>query len=115
VPVLARVIETVGISTVTVTAMPDLAERAGVPRIVGVEFPFGHTLGHAGEREEQLKVIRDALRVLRDASEPNTVEHLSYEWPDFEHWKQAWHPSEPAPIIAFLIEQRRRARERKSS
>ena len=109
-PVLARVIEAVGISTVMVTAMPDLAERLGVPRIVGVEFPFGHTLGHAGEREEQMKVIRDALRVLRDASEPNAVEHLPYEWPDFERWKQAWHPSEPAPIIALLIERRRRAR-----
>ena len=109
-PVLARVIEAAGISTVMVTAMPDLAERVGVPRIVGVEFPFGHTLGHAGDGEEQTKVIRGALRVLRDAREPNTVEHLPYEWPDFERWKQEWHPKEPAPIIALLIEQRRRAR-----
>jgi hypothetical protein len=115
VPVLARVIEAAGISTVMVTVMPDLAERLGVPRIVGVEFPFGHTLGHAGEREEQMKVIRDALRVLRDARQPNTVEHLPYEWPDFERWKQAWHPSEPAPIIALLMEQRRQARERSNS
>jgi len=115
VPVLARVIEAAGISTVMVTAMPDLAERAGVPRIVGLEFPFGHTLGHAGDGEEQMKVVRDALRVLRDARQPNAVEHLPYEWPDFERWKQAWHPSEPAPIIALLIEQRRRARERNSS
>jgi hypothetical protein len=111
VPVLARVIEAAGISTVMVTAMPDLAERAGVPRIVGLEFPFGHTLGHAGDREEQMKVIRDTLRVLRDAREPNTVEHLPYEWPDADRWKQGWHPSEPAPIIALLIEQRRRARQ----
>jgi hypothetical protein len=111
VPVLARVIEAAGISTVMVTAMPDLAERAGVPRIVGLEFPFGHTLGHAGDREEQMKVIRGALRVLRDAREPNVVEHLPYEWPDAERWKQQWHPKEPAPIIALLIEQRRRARQ----
>jgi len=110
VPVLARVIEAVGISTVVVTMMPDLAERLGVPRIVGVEFPFGHNLGHAGEREEQMKVIRHALRVLRDARQPNEVEHMPYEWPDFERWKREWHPSEPAPIIAFLLEQRRRAR-----
>jgi hypothetical protein len=111
VPVLARVIEAAGISTVMVTAMPDLAERAGVPRIVGLEFPFGHTLGHAGDHEEQMKVIRDALRALRDAREPNTVEHLPYEWPDADRWKQEWHPKEPAPIIALLIEQRRRARQ----
>ncbi|MGQ9572907.1 MAG: hypothetical protein ACUVV3_06955 [Dehalococcoidia bacterium] len=107
---LARVIEATGISTVMVTMMPDLAERVGVPRAVGVEFPFGHTLGHAGDREEQMKVIGDALRVLRDARQPNTVEHLPYQWPDVERWKQEWHPKEPSPIIAFLAEQRRRAR-----
>jgi hypothetical protein len=110
VPVLARVIEAAGISTVLVTMVPELAERVGVPRTVGVEFPFSHALGHAGDREEQMKVIRDALRVLRDARQPNTVEHLPYEWPDFEHWKREWQPREPAPIIGFLMEQRRQAR-----
>jgi hypothetical protein len=110
VPVLARVIEAAGISTVMVTMVPDLAERIGVPRIVGVEFPFGHTLGHAGESEEQMKVIRDALRVLRDARRANAVEHLPYEWPDWERWRREWQASEPAPIIAFLLEQRRRAK-----
>jgi hypothetical protein len=110
VPVLARVIEAAGISTVMATIMPDVTERVGAPRIVAVEFPFGHTLGHAGDRDEQMKVIRDALRVLRDASQPNEVEHLPYEWPDVERWKREWHPSEPSPVVALLIEQRRRAR-----
>jgi hypothetical protein len=110
VPVLARVIEAAGISTVLVTVAPDLAERVGVPRIVGVEFPYSHVLGHAGDREEQTKVIRDALRVLRDARQPNTVEHLPYEWPDFEGWKREWHPKELPPIVAFLMERRRQAR-----
>ena len=104
---LARVIEAAGISTVLVTMVPDLAERIGVPRIVGVEFPFGHTLGHAGDREEQMKVIRDALRVLRDARQPNAVEHLPYEWPDFERWKREWQPAEPSPIVALLRERMR--------
>jgi hypothetical protein len=110
VPVLARVIEAAGISTVLVTVAPDLAERVGVPRIVGVEFPFSHVLGHAGDREEQMKVIRDALRVLRDARQPNMVEHLPYEWPDFERWKREWHPKEPSPLMAFLMERRRQAK-----
>ena len=63
---LARVIEAAGISTVLVTMVPYLAEAVGTPRIVGVEFPFGHPLGHAGDREEQMRVIRDALRALED-------------------------------------------------
>jgi hypothetical protein len=52
VPVLARVIEAAGISTVVVTMVPYLAEASGAPRIVAVEFPFGHPLGHAHDRDE---------------------------------------------------------------
>lgn len=49
---------------------------------------------------------RDALRFLRETCEPNQVEHLPYEWPDYERWKKEWQPSEPSPIVALLIEWR---------
>jgi hypothetical protein len=113
VPVLARVIEAAGISTVVVTMVPYLAEAGGTPRIVAVEFPFGHPLGHAHDRDEQLKVIRDALRALQEIEQPNTVVHLPYEWPDFDHWRTAWHPPEPPPIIQWLREQARQRAEGK--
>ena len=96
--------EAAGISTVIVTPMPYFAEALGVARAVGVAFPFGHPLGHAGDRDEQGKVIGDALRVLSEASGPGTVEHLPYEWPDVERWKTEWQPSEPSPIVALLRE-----------
>jgi len=35
------------------------------------------------------------------------VEHLLYEWPDFERWKQEWQPAEPSPIVALLRERLR--------
>lgn len=106
-PVLARTIEAAGISTVTVTMSPYLAEAVGTPRIVGVEFPFGHPLGHAGDREEQMRVIRDSLRALVEINEPNTVVDLPYEWPDFDYWVKAWHPAEPSPITKYLRERAR--------
>lgn len=106
-PVLARAIEAAGISTVLVTMSPWLAEAVGTPRIVGVEFPFGHPLGHAGDREEQMNVIRDALRAMVEIKEPNTVVELPYVWPNFDYWSRAWHPSEPAPITKYLREQAR--------
>jgi len=105
--VLARVIEAAGISTVLVTMMPYWSDKVGVPRTLGVEFPFGHPLGHAGDRDEQLAVIREALRVLREASEPGTVEHLEREWPDSERWKTAWYPPELPPVIKVLLERLR--------
>jgi sugar phosphate isomerase/epimerase len=104
VPVLARTFEAAGMSTVMVTMMPYWAEKIGVPRTVGLEFPFGHTLGHAGDAEEQRAVVRDALRVLAEAREPGIVVHLPYTWPDFERWKREWQPEKPAPIIRFLRE-----------
>ena len=104
---LARVIEAAGISTVLVTMMPFWSEKMGVPRTLAVEFPFGHALGHAGDRDEQLAVIREALRVLRDARQPGTVRHMEREWPDFEKWKTAWYPPALPPIIKVLVERRR--------
>lgn len=91
-------------STVLVTMMPYWAEKIGVPRTAAVEFPFGHTLGHAGDVQEQTAVVRDALRVLAEAREPETVVHLPYTWPDFERWKREWQPGKPSPIIRFLRE-----------
>ena len=94
-------------STVSVTMMPYWAEKIGMPRTVGVEFPFGHTLGHVGDVQEQRGVIGDALRALAEAGEPGTVAHLPYTWPDFERWKREWQPEKPAPIIRMLRERAR--------
>jgi len=60
-------------STILVTMMPYWSGKIGVPRTAGVEFPFGHTLGHAGDAQEQAAVIGDALRVLAEVQEPGTV------------------------------------------
>ena len=89
-------------STVLVTMMPFWSDKIGVPRTAGVEFPFGHTLGHPGHTQEQKAVIGDALRLLAQAREPGSITHLPYEWPDFEQWKREWQPEKPAPIIRLL-------------
>ncbi len=44
-PVLVRTVESLGIPTVTVTMMPDVAQKYRLSRVVGVEVPFGHTFG----------------------------------------------------------------------
>lgn len=100
---LARTIEAAGLSTVLVTMMPYWAEKHGTPRTLGVEFPFGHAFGRAGERDEQLAVLRRALRVLSEATAPAAIEHYEQPWQgDFDEWRKRWQPSEPSPIIAFM-------------
>ncbi len=104
-PVLARAIEAVGISTVLVTLMPYWSEKLGTPRTLAVEYPFGHMLGRAGQRDEQLAVIRRALGVLRDATAPGAVEHYEQPWQEDEkEWRRRWQPAEPSPLIKMLLD-----------
>lgn len=109
-PVLARWIEQAGIPTVTVTMMPDVAERLGAPRIVGVEFPFGHPFGRPGDRRTQRQVLELSLRVLSGARRGQARVDVDIEWPQpFKEAYRAWQPSQPSPIVAALIARRRAA------
>lgn len=102
-PVLARLFEEVGLSTIVVTNMPFWAERIGVPRTLGVEFPFGHILGQPGNRPQQRQVLCQALNVLETAEEPGIIVHSSEEWPlPLEEAIRDAHPEEPAPIAGHM-------------
>jgi hypothetical protein len=111
---LARTFEAAGLSTVIVNMMPVWGERFGSPRTLGVEFPFGHPLGMAGDAALQTRVIRAALDLLVRAEPPGpVVEHFDEPWPgEFDDWKKAWQPKQPSPVIKMMREQaERRARE----
>jgi hypothetical protein len=107
VPVLARRIEAAGIPTVVMTMMPQTAVELLAPRVVGVEFPFGHSFGVPGERAMQRLVLDAALRVLAGASAFGTRVDLDIDWPQprGEAYK-AWQPAEPSPIVAQLLANR---------
>lgn len=105
-PVLARLFEREGFATVTVTMMPGLAGRLGIPRAAGVEFPFGHPFGRPGDVATQTAVLREALRVLAEAPGPDTVVHLPYVWPEPQEVAyKAWQPREMSPIVRWAREQ----------
>ena len=102
-PVLARILEAAGLSTILVTMMPYWAEKIGVPRTLAVEFPFGHTLGQPHDIEQQMRVIRQALEVLKTAQTPGEIIHSPETWPVPEaEARKTWQPKEPSPIIAEL-------------
>jgi len=104
VPVLARRIEGAGIATVVATMMPQTAVELMAPRVVGVEFPFGHPFGMPGDRVMQRAVLDSALRVLAGASAFGTRVDVDLEWPQprGEAYK-SWQPPEPSPIVARLL------------
>ena len=102
---LARWIEAAGIPTVVVTMMPAVAEERRAPRIVGVEFPFGHAFGLPHDRPMQRTVLELALRVLSGAEPFGTRVDLDIEWPvPLREAYRAWQPKVPSPIVRKLLE-----------
>ena len=109
-PVLARWIEAAGIPTVVVTMMPSVAEERRAPRIVGVEFPFGHSFGMPHDKAMQRRTLELALRVLSGASSFGTRVDLDVEWPvPLREAYRAWQPKEASPIVRRMLEARKGA------
>ena len=107
-PVLARWIEAAGIPTVTVTMMPSVAEDRMAPRIVGVEFPFGHAFGMPNDRAMQRLTLELALRVLAGAARFGTRVDLDVAWPvPIREAYRTWQPKVPSPIIKKILEAQR--------
>jgi len=105
VPVLARWIEAAGIPTVTLTMMPSVAEERGAPRIVGVEFPFGHAFGMPHDRVMQRLTLELGLRALAGASKFGTRVDLDVAWPvPIREAYRAWQPKVASPIVRRMLE-----------
>lgn len=105
-PVLARTLESQGLSTLLITPMPYWAERVGTPRTLAVEYPFGHALGLPGDGEMQRQILSEAIRALETISDPGSVVHSELQWPgNVEDAIQLWQPKDPSPIIAELTPQ----------
>lgn len=118
-PVLARTLEAAGLSTIVVTNMPFWAEKIGVPRMLAVEFPFGHTLGQPHDLAQQMRVIHQALEVLETAKSPGTIIHSPETWPvPQKEASKDWQPEEPSPLIRVMAprfrEMVRQRRQRKA-
>lgn len=60
----------------------DITDSVKTPRALFVRFPYGAPLGPAGDAETQLAIIRAALAVLVDATEPGTIVDADVEWPE---------------------------------
>jgi hypothetical protein len=91
--------------------MPILSEKHRSSRILGVEFPFGHSFGLANNAKKQTRTLRAALDLLATATVPETRVDFDGVWPvERKEAYKSWQPSEPSPIVAHNIEQIRAAR-----
>jgi D-proline reductase (dithiol) PrdB len=76
-----REIEAAGISTITLSSIPDLTAAVSVPRLAAIEHPLGYLLGQPGDPEGQRAVLRATLRALAEMTEPGSLTQLPFEWP----------------------------------
>ena len=98
-----RVLETSGISTVTLSWIPELTRAVGVPRLAGLSYPVSRPLGRPHDPDGQRAVLRATLELLASASGPDSYVELPFEWP--ESPAQARNASKglaPSPIVELL-------------
>jgi D-proline reductase (dithiol) PrdB len=96
-----REIEAAGISTISLSSIPDLTAAVSVPRLAAIEHPLGYLLGQPDDRESQTAVLRATLTALSEMTRPGSIVHLPFEWPESARRQNA-HPPKAPPIARYL-------------
>lgn len=90
------------------TPIPEFQRTVGMPRVVGIQYPFGRIVGQVNDAEGQRKVLLETLSLLEKAEVPGQVFHLPFEWPEVPQ-KTMWHPPEMSPIIKLFLDDVKKA------
>jgi hypothetical protein len=84
---LARYLESNGISTVVMGAAKDIVEYCGVPRFLFSDFPLGNAAAKPNDPDSQSLNFELALRLLESASSPRTTVQSPLIWSADPSWK----------------------------
>ncbi len=95
-----REIEAEGISTITISNIPDLTESVSVPRLAGIEFPVGRPFGQPGDAGQQRDILTLLLQTAENMEEPGATHYLPFEW---EELADNEHPKPEMPPIAKYL------------
>jgi hypothetical protein len=106
VSLVARVLEAGGISTVTFTNARDIAESAGNPRQIFLNYPLGNPAGRPHDPENQRSVLLAGLKLLEQADRPGIIVDLPYSWSDDDSWIRKF-MTEEQPFISEEAEAKR--------
>ena len=103
---VARVLETGGISTVTYTNARDIAASVGNPRQIFLNYPLGNPAGRPHDPDNQRDVLRAGLKLLEEADKPGIIVDLPYVWSDSKAWIENF-MSDKQPFISEEAETKR--------
>ena len=66
--------------TIYIGSCRDMMGLVKPPRSVFVDFPLGHPLGRPGDKDLQIRILKDALERLAGARVPGEIVELPYQW-----------------------------------
>lgn len=77
---MQRAIESIGIPTIIVAALPPVVRQAGTPRAVAPLVPMGANAGAPHDIEMQTAICRETLQQLEEIESPGKIVPLPYEY-----------------------------------
>jgi|SRR5882672_645631 len=84
---VARYLESSGISTVVMGCARDIVEHCGVARFLFSDFPLGNSTGRPRDVDSQEMTLELALALLDTAAEPRTTLQSPLRWSGSAEWK----------------------------
>lgn len=77
---MQRAIESVGIPTIIIAALPPVVRQAGTPRAVAPMVPMGANAGAPHDVEMQTAIVKAALQQLEEIQTPGKIVPLPFEY-----------------------------------
>ena len=77
---MQRAIESVGIPTIIIAALPPVVKQTGTPRAVAPLVPMGANAGAPPNVEQQTAIVKATLEQLEEITTPGTVVPLPFEY-----------------------------------
>ena len=110
---VARHLESEGISTVVIGSARDIVEECGVPRFLFVDFPLGNPCGKPWDVAMQKALISEAFDLLENSSQPRTTVQSTFAWAEKENdlWRNRYMHVDDSNR-KFLAEAGRKRREK---
>lgn len=75
-----RAIESAGIPTIIIAALPPVVKQTGTPRAVAPLVPMGANAGGPHNVEQQTAIVKDTLKQLIEIDSPGKIVPLPYEY-----------------------------------
>ena len=84
---IARLAESAGIPTLSMSSARDITAAVNPPRAVFLDWPLGHTSGRPGQPDLNADVMRATLAAFETIDAPGTIVDLVFPWAENDDWK----------------------------